>query len=167
MSTTPARSTPTRPTCLMLPMTTCSQSCVCLEVSGSLWRHLTGLSVITQPQQLQLQPQQFHREVSQVSYCDNQSTFHSEKPCYCLGDIDTVNYDSFRMTKDRHKQILKVCRNAWVTFHKVRNQPCSCQERYVFISSSEHVRQGPDWSLQPAANQGAVWSEGPVCDAVW
>ena len=43
----------------------------------------------------------------------------SEKPCYCLGDIDTVTYDSFRMNKNIHKEILKVCRKAWVTFGKV------------------------------------------------
>ena len=42
-----------------------------------------------------------------------------KKPCYCLGDVDKVSFDPFVMNKDRHKAILKVCRNAWVTFHKV------------------------------------------------
>ena len=43
-----------------------------------------------------------------------------KKDCYCLGDVDKLSYDPFVMNKDRHKAILKVCRNAWVTFHKVR-----------------------------------------------
>ena len=30
-----------------------------------------------------------------------------------------MTYDTFRMNKDRHKQILTVCRKAWVTFNKV------------------------------------------------
>ena len=43
-----------------------------------------------------------------------------EKDCYCLGDIDVDKYDPWRMTKEKHKAILEVCRNAWVTFHEVK-----------------------------------------------
>ena len=55
--------------------------------------------------------------------------------CYCLGDIDTVTYDSFRMNKNIHKEILKVCRKAWVTFGKVTSvlQP----HQYFQHTSSE------------------------------
>ena len=48
------------------------------------------------------------------------SFFFQGKPCYCLGDIDPVSYDAFRMTKSTHKQILEVCRKSWVTFGKVQ-----------------------------------------------
>ena len=43
-----------------------------------------------------------------------------KKDCYCLGDIEADRYDPWRMTKERHKAILAVCRDAWVTFHEVR-----------------------------------------------
>ena len=43
----------------------------------------------------------------------------TEKKCYCLGDIDVDQFDPFRMTAARHKEILKVCRNAHVTFGEV------------------------------------------------
>ena len=46
--------------------------------------------------------------------------FNTEKKCYCLGDIDVDRYDPWRMTKEKHRAILEVCRNAWVTFHEVK-----------------------------------------------
>ena len=61
------------------------------------------------------------------------------------------------MTKDRHKQILKVCRNAWVTFHKVKNQSCNCQERYLFLLQNMFAKdQTGAYNLLPIKEQCGV-----------
>ena len=73
------------------------------------------------------------------------------------------------MNKNIHKEILKVCRKAWVTFGKVTSvlQPHQYFQHtssvtLIKILCSEYVRQGRIRRLQPASHQGAVRGDGPV-----